>query len=181
MFCLRRVFVLLLAAAVVGGCSTIEVSSDYDPGADLSRLESYGWLPDPSPPAGDSRLDSSLLDARVRNVVDTQLAKRGYRQAPPEEADFLVTYHAALEKKIDVDTIYSSYGYGGGGSVVESEAVKREYERGTLLLDVVDPKTRQLLWRGSASAEIGPDDAPEERRKRTEKAVASMLERFPPR
>lgn len=181
MLCRRRVLAALLAAAVAGGCSTIEVSSESDPGADFSRLSSYGWLPETRPPTGDSRLDGSLLDARVRSAVDTQLAKRDYRRVPPEAADFLVSYHAALEKKIEVDTIYSTAGHGAGGSVVESEAVEREYEQGTLLLDVVDPKTRQLLWRGSASAEIGPDDAPEERRKRIEKAVAGMLERFPPR
>jgi hypothetical protein len=45
MLCRRGVLAALLAAAMVGGCSTIEVSSESDPGVDFSRLESYGWLP----------------------------------------------------------------------------------------------------------------------------------------
>jgi hypothetical protein len=178
---------VLLAAgtafAVAGGCSNMQISSDYDPGVDFSRLGSYGWLPDPRPPTGDPRLDSSLLDGRIRSAVKAQLAARGYREVSPDQADFLVTYHVALESKLDVDTMYRSYGYGWGRGYgpVELDTVVREYEQGTLLLDFVDPETRNLIWRGSASAEITPDSTPERRQERVNRAVAGMLERFPPR
>ena len=62
-----------------------------------------------------------------------------------------------------------------------AETRVREYEQGTLLLDFVDPETRQLLWRGSASARIRPSSSPEESQKRANEAVAAMLERFPPK
>ena len=174
---------LLTAAALAGGCSTMQLSSDYDPSVDFSRLGSYDWLPDPRPPTGDPRLDSSLLEARVRSAVETQLAARGYAKVSADQADFLVTYHVALESKLDVDTIYRSYGYGWGRGYgpVAYDTVVREYEQGTLLLDFVDPETRNLIWRGSASAEITPDSTPEKSQERANTAVARMLERFPPR
>ena len=180
---LSRVLVLLVATAAMSGCSSLKIHTDYDPGVDFARLQSYAWLPDPSSPTGDPRLDSSLLHARVRRAVDSQLAARGHREASPDEADFLVAYHVALETKLDVDTIDYGYGYGWGhwyGGTRSSTRV-REYEQGTLLLDFVDPKTRQLLWRGSSSARIRPDSSPEEHQKRADEAVAAMLERFPPK
>jgi hypothetical protein len=180
---MNRVLALLVTAAAMGGCSTLKVNTDYDPAADFARLQSYAWLPDPRPPTGDPRLDSSLLDARVRRAVDSQLAARGHREVSPDEADFLVTYHVALETKLDVETIHHGYGYGWGrwyGGMGGSTRV-REYEQGTLLLDFVDPKTRLLLWRGSASARIRPSNSPEESQKRSDEAVAAMLKRFPPK
>ena len=180
---MNRVLAVLVTTAVMGACSSMKIHTDYDPSADLASLQSYAWLPDPRPPTGDPRLDSSLLDARVRSAVDSQLAARGHSETFPYEADFLVAYHIALETKLDVDTIHHGYGYGrgrwyGGGT---SSTRVREYEQGTLLLDFVDPKTRQLLWRGSASARIRPGNSPEESQKRTDEAVAAMLELFPPK
>jgi hypothetical protein len=174
---------LLLGAVVAGGCSSMQISSDYDPSVDFSRLQSYGWMPDSRPDTGNPRLDSSLLDARVRRAVDIQLAARGHSEVSPDEADFLVSYHVGLESKLDVDTFYDSYGYGWGRGYgpMMYDTVVREYEQGTLLLDFVDPKTRNLVWRGSASAEITTGGTPEKRQERVDKAVARMLERFPPR
>ena len=180
---MNRVLALLVATATMGGCSSLKIHTDYDPGVDFARLQSYAWLPDPRPPTGDPRLDNSLLDGRVRSAVDSQLAARGHRETSPDEADFLVAYHVALETKLDVDTIHHGYGYGYGrwyGGMSSSTRV-REYEQGTLLLDFVDPKTRQLLWRGSSSARIRPDNSPEEHQKRADEAVAAMLKHFPPK
>lgn len=183
---LNRVLAALLTAVLAGaGCSSMQITSDHAPAVDFQSLSRYGWLPDPRPKTGDPRLDSSLLDQRVRRAVDAQLAARGYPEVSADEADFLVTYHAALESKLDVDTIYRTYGYGYGWGrgygPAEVDTVVRQYEQGTLLLDFVDPKTRKLIWRGSASAEITPDSTPEKRQERINEAVARMLERFPPR
>jgi hypothetical protein len=177
-----RILTVLIAAAALSGCSTMKIHTDYDPGRDFSRLQSYAWLPSPPQRTGDPRIDNSLLNARIRTAVDAQVAERGYRMTSPEEADFLISYHAGLENKLDVNTIHSSYGYGrgrwyGGGG---SETIVREYEQGTLLLDFLDPKTRELMWRGSASDRIKRKDSPEESQKRVNEAVAAILKRFPP-
>lgn len=75
------------------------------------------------------------------------------KKAATERADFLVRYHAALDRKIDGSTIDRYYGPRLGGPAV-SETVVREYDEGTLLLDMVDRQTGRLLWRGSAQARV---------------------------
>ncbi|MFC2173536.1 DUF4136 domain-containing protein [Acidobacteriota bacterium] len=61
-----------------------------------------------------------------------------------------------------VDTNHWGYGYGPrwgwnpywGGDWRTSTTTVREYERGTLLIDIWDVKTKHLIWRGSAEATI---------------------------
>jgi hypothetical protein len=57
----------------------------------------------------------------------------------------------------------------------------RQYEEGTLVLDIVNAKSNQLMWRGSAQAEINRQLKPEEREKRLQEAIGKILAQFPPK
>jgi hypothetical protein len=171
------VLALLLAA-----CSSVEVSTDYDPGTNFAVLKTYAWLPRKAGATGDPRTDSTLLNERIRNAVDAQLAERGYEKVASAGADFLVAYHTAVQRKIDVDSVYRGYGYGAGnwGWGAGHETVVYEYDQGTLLLDFLDPKAKRLLWRGSAKAVVSEHSTPEKRTALVNQAVAKLLDRFPP-
>jgi hypothetical protein len=56
----------------------------------------------------------------------------------------------------------------------------REYDEGTLLLDVLQSGSGALLWRGSGVATVREKSTPEKRTKRINAAVKKILERFPP-
>ena len=55
-----------------------------------------------------------------------------------------------------------------------------EYEEGTLVLDFVDTKANEVIWRGYASAVTDPVLTPEAREKRINEAALKILENFPP-
>jgi len=170
--------VLLLAV----GCSGIRVSEDYDHSTDFSKYRAWYWLPRP-PPSGDPRIDSDLLATRVRSAVESILAAKGYRQVPVGEADFGVGWQAAIEGKLDVHSVDQFYGYGprwGPVGGMGSETFVRRYDQGTLILDVVDARSRQLVWRGSAQAEVQQRRDPAQRDARVREAVQKILARFPP-
>jgi hypothetical protein len=171
-----------VAALLLAACSSVTVSTDYDPGADFAGLKTWAWLPRKAGATGDPRLDSTLVHERIRHAVETQLAARGYEKAAVARADFLVAYHTAVERKMDVDTIYRGYGYGRGAWAwgAGHETMVYEYDQGTLLLDVLDPKAHRLLWRGSASAVVSEHSTPEKRTKLVNEAVSRLLDRFPP-
>ena len=173
---------LVLVASI--GCQSISVSTDWDTSHDFSQYKSYAWLPEPPDQTAESaRLHNALIDSRVREAVNSQLASKGYRYSSIEGADLLVTYYLGLESKIDVDTIYSSYGYGYRGwygAPAGPQTVVRQYEEGSLLLDFLEPKSRALLWRGSASTRVGGNSNPEKSRKTINAAVEKILKKFPP-
>jgi hypothetical protein len=56
----------------------------------------------------------------------------------------------------------------------------REYERGTLLIDILLPAERTLVWRGSASGRLRETSDPAKREQRINDVVARILDRFPP-
>jgi hypothetical protein len=51
---------------------------------------------------------------------------------------------------------------------------------GTLAFDAYDPAAKQLLWRGSATKTLNPPKDPTKRQKNLDKAVAKLLQNFPP-
>jgi hypothetical protein len=166
----------------IGACSSIQVTSDYDPQTNFGALRSYAWLANARQPGDDPRLHNSLVDARVRTAVDDVLATKGYRKTAATSANFLVTYYLGLENKIDVHTIHSSYGYGYRGwyGGYGTETMVDQYDEGSIILDVLDPKGSDLLWRGTGSARVSTSNTPEEREKRINEAVAKILASFPP-
>jgi hypothetical protein len=163
-------------------CSGIRVTTDYDPAADFTKVRSYAWLDEQSGVQGDRADVTSLLDRRVRRSVDTELQKKGLSSVDRAGADALVTYHLGVETKLDVNTIDTGYGYGRGWyrGGVSTHTTVTEYQEGTLLIDLVDPKAKQLIWRGSGQARIRRSSTPEEREQRIDEAVAEILKSFPP-
>jgi hypothetical protein len=188
-----RLAVWLLAAwlvALSAGCATLEIQTEYDPRADFSGFETWVWMPREPATTGDPRLDNAILHSRIRAVVEERLALQGYRKLSSGTPDFLVTFHTAIDQRLDVSTVDRSYprhgGAGrwgpGGGWVYSSETRVREYELGSLILDIADNRTRDLVWRGFAQAEIGQRTQDQARRdEQLREAVRRMLEQFPPK
>jgi len=191
-------FVLVLLV----GCSGIRVSTDYDPTINFLGLRSYAWLPDATEETGDYRLDNAIVAKRVRGAAERQLKIAGFEKVDLESASFLVAYHVALTEKLDISTFdnyYGYYGYGpywggypgygvgygpgygyGLGGYYAPDVYSRYYEEGTVVLDILDPKTRDLIWRGSAKSEVNPKSTPQERDAAMNEAFRRILERFPP-
>jgi hypothetical protein len=170
-----------LLAAALSGCSTMQITTDYDPDTRFDAYRTWAWAPEPPQRTGDPRVDNDLLDKRVRRAVERELPARGYQQIE-SGADFLVNYHAALASRIQVQAIGSAYGYGPGAwdPIAPGGVYARTYEEGSLILDIVDGKTKELTWRGIARAQVYPADGPEEREQEVNEAVRMILERFPP-
>jgi hypothetical protein len=178
---MRAMGVLLIAPALAG-CSQVTVTTDHDPSANFGALHTYAWRPGPQQGVDDPRFDSTLLDKRVRAAVDRVLASKGYRTAAPGTgADFLVGYHAVVRQKTSVQTINRWYGYRVGGWYGGPQAFAHVYDEGTLLIDIVDPATAQLLWRGSGTGVVDPQASPEKREQRINDAVERILADFPSR
>jgi len=173
------------AAAIalsLAACSGMTIRSDFNPQADFSKYTTYAWLP--TPQTGNPRTDNAIVEGRIKNAVDAALQAKGYQKGTEANADFWVGYHLNIEGQMDVTTTNNYYGYGWGrwyyAPAYQSTQV-RYYDQGTLLIDVVDAKAKELVWRGTAEAEVRPGVKPEESERRINEAVSKILERFPPK
>ncbi len=178
-------FCVLMMVLALGCASSIDIKHDYDKSQDFSALKTYDWFPQPTIIPGDARTAqerSGLVAKRIKDAVDSELRAKGLKK-DSRNPNFLIVKHLGFDDKINVTDYGYSYGayghyYGGawGGRTIDVY----QYTEGTLILDFIDTKTKQLIWRGAATGTVDPDRPREEREKRLNKAIAKILAKFPP-
>ncbi len=172
------------AALTLVGCSSFNVSSDYDPAVDFSQYGAYAWLPQPNATdTSQGPVNDGLLRQRIVRAVNAELSAKGMREVANEaDASLLVTEHINVEQKLRVNTTNYGYGYGRWGyyGAGYTDTSVDQYEQGTLIIDFIDAKSKQLVWRGMAQSRLREMATPEEREARVRAAVSAILEKYPP-
>jgi hypothetical protein len=145
-----------------------DVSYDYDKTVNFSALKTYAWAP-------DGNIQDELTHKRVVAAVDAQLAAKGMR---PVEAgatpDVIVTYRAGVRQELEVN------GYTGYRLNRWSSARVEQVPVGALLVEMVDAKTKEVVWRGMATKDLDVDASPEKREKNINKAAEKLFKKYPP-
>ena len=200
---LPRFLSVFLVSVLMAGCATVSVQRDYDEQASFDSYQTFSWIPAkntqdvPGPYRDDGRLDK-----RIKRAVTNALAYQGYTEQPDGTPDYYVVYRVGLED-VYYDSGYgygfgypygygfgyggygfrrSFFGYGGygypyGGYGYGSHGVVTTYTEGTLVIDIIDAGTNELVWRGAAVSALG--DATYDA-KDINKAVEKILKEFPP-
>ena len=170
------------------GCTGIPVDTDYDPDYTLSLTSSYAWM-ETAKTQRDPIVENDLLTGRVHRAVDEQLAAQGlHLAASGQQPDLLVTFHAGEAEKMDIDSSDRFFGYYGyypcwhcwGPSPFYNDVTVSYYTEGTLTVDIVDAKTKRLVWRGVADRRIPKFKSPQERDAFVRESVAAIFQYFPP-
>ncbi|UCH83766.1 MAG: DUF4136 domain-containing protein [Candidatus Latescibacterota bacterium] len=183
---MRTGFVVLLVGlvALVVGCSSISVNQDYDSEADFMAYKTYAWLQQPTTAVGDARAAqqmNTLLDKRIRNAVNAQLSAKGMALLDSDDADLFVAYHTGIQDKVNVTdwgyTYPRHYGgwYGGGSDISVTN-----YQEGTIIVDLIDTNTKQLVWRGTATGALETNPSPEQIEHNLNNVMEKMFKKYPP-
>ncbi|OUL58317.1 DUF4136 domain-containing protein [Pseudoalteromonas ulvae] len=156
---------------------------DYDKSVTFSNYKSFAWIPNASLTKNTNNYQiSPLMEQRVQNAVNDNLAGLGLAKSDEKNADLLVNYHAAVDNKVEVDTFSTSYSarwdYWGMGYQHHTQTTN--YEVGTLVIDIIDRKTNQLIWRGAKEGRLKKNQTPEQRTATINSTVAAILSNFPP-
>jgi hypothetical protein len=165
--------VALGAAAIVSlaGCAPLTVSTAVERGVDLSAYRTYAWSTQVAPPTGDPRLDgNSIFHDYLAAAIDRRLTAGGLE--PRDTApDLLVRYFAGVSQEV------FTTGAEPDGSCRDCRL--EVYDGGTLVIDLVDARTRTLVWRGWAKGDIdGVVDDQELMERRIDRAVERIFERL---
>ncbi len=171
----------------LAGCSTLSVQTDYETDYDFKRLKTYAWL-EGEEPSKDIRINNSLIINRVVNAVNSNLQSMGYILVDKDKADFHVTWFGGIEDKMRVETINTYYGdigysyhhWGYRSYWPGSRTYTFEYQQGTLIIDIADSRSKQLIWRGTGKEYLEENETPEEITANINQIVAEILNRFPP-
>ena len=174
---IARILGVPLAVLALAGCATLNVGSYVERGIDLRQYRTFDWGPSEGLYTGDPRLDNNrFFDERVRSEVEAGLGARGFEKAarPP---DVLIHYHASVTQRFDSRELDRQY-----GSCENESCRPYVYEAGTLVVDLVDPRTNTLIWRGWVEGAIdGAIDDQGWMEEKVHQAVARILARLPHR
>jgi len=161
---------------VLLACSVLlaqDVRTNSMPGVNFSKYHTYKWVP-----IEGASQPNQIVDAQIKNAIDSQLSAKGLTKTDADNADLNIGYQVA----VDQEKQWNAYGTGGlrwGGGM--GTATQSTISTGTLVLDMYDPSTKQLVWQGRASKTLDPSNNQEKNQKNLERAMAKLLKNFPPK
>ena len=164
-------------------CAQMDIKTDFDPSVDYSDYRTYAWLSESQGITGDRRIDDPLLDTHVRTAVEERLSIQGFQKHTADQPDFFIAYRAVLKDKWNppgLEPYSAPFSVKSSGSWGVDTLRVGQYADGTLLLHMFDGATKDLVWQGSAQAEVELTSDPRETEKIKE-AVRRILEQFPPK
>ncbi len=167
------VIVVMLSACGAGLAQQSEgVHTDYDKKMNFSQFKTYSW----------SRVQTTnpLWQDRIRDAVDKDLQGKGWQRVE-SNGDVTLTAVGGTHNEQEYQTFYEGLGPGWrwrhfGGT--EAYTTVQTYKIGTLVLDMYETGSKQLIWRGTASEAVSDDSSKNE--KKLQKSVAKMFDKFPP-
>ena len=162
-----------------------KVTGDYEKSTDFSIYKTYqfiGW---------QDNSDQVMNDFDKRRLRDAIIEEMRVRQFELVEsgADMAISLFVVIDKKTSTTAYTSYYGgagygygrrYGGRGwssGYATTSYSERDYLQGTLVLDMLDTQSKDLLWQGVATGTV--NSKPEKREKSIPKAIKKLMKKFP--
>ncbi len=157
----------------------IPVKTDYDTKATFDSYTSFGFYK----PGIDAVEINDLDKKRILRALDQTLQQKGFTKS--ETPDLLVNIKTEAEKNINVYQNagfgygfgwgwYNPYWWGGFNNVASTY----QTVDGILYIDLIDAKTKELVWYGTGRAALV--DGPEAKEARVQAIVSAILAKYPP-
>lgn len=141
-----NMFLFITISGLLYSCGpSSQVFTDYDKTADLKEYQTFGWLNrSPGEATNNPLYYNELNDKRIKTAVTAQLESRNYKYS--DNPEMLIHYHIIMNDKTIVRT--DPYGYYYGPYWMRTEVNVYEYQEGTLIIDIMEADTNNLVWRG---------------------------------
>jgi hypothetical protein len=154
---------------------------DFDPGLDFSKYKTFAFV------GGVENLlmfevNPGLVTERVHRAVNRELTKKGLQEVRPEQnSDLVVRFWANPSKQVNVSTMgewgsYSPY-IGSYWEYTYNEVSATSAKEGSLLIDLIDPRSKKLVWRLYLIHKI---TTPDKEWKKADDEITKAFESYPP-
>lgn len=170
----RAVFVLMgMMLLFAGKSSARQVKTDYDRNANFAQYKTYSW---------EQVKTKNVLDIdRVKNAINAVLTAKGWTQVD-SGGDVSIIAMETTHDQQSLNTFYDGFGGGwrwrGFGGMGEATTTTETYKVGTLVVDLFDAKSKQLIWRGNSSDTLSNNS--NKNIQNLDKDVEKMFKQFPP-
>lgn len=149
-----KTFAALALAGLLSACaSTPSVDTQTAPNTNLAEYNTFGFV---SPLGTDRAGYTSFLSSSLQGATRAALQAKGYTYTE-DNPKMLVNFNVKVQQKTDIDTFgppiaYGPWGYRaglyGGWAGYGYPDMVDQYDEGTLMVDLVDPVQKAMVWEG---------------------------------
>jgi len=173
---MKKVAFIPVLFLVLSSCCSVRVNSDYDKKVDFSTYKSYAFLK-----SGIDKIDISDLDKkRIMHSIEEVMAAKGFTKS--ETPDLLINMFTKEREQINVNQFNAGWGYGWGYGwnpyLWGGQTAISRYTEGTLYIDLIDAKKKELIWQGEGEGTLTKDTHKKEAM--IKEFVSKILEQYPP-
>ena len=181
---MRGTIVLLAALALAPAAFAEKPNIQWDKEYDFSHIKTFAWQDAVAPSLAQS---DPFMHKFIQDEIEKRLVADGLMKASAGAApDVLVTYHGSVMDDVQLQSDSFGYGFGGYGmgrwgmygaavaGPVSTTTRAVDYKKGTLVVDIVDPTKKSLVWRGSTTP-ILISDSKDKTQKEISKALDEMV------
>jgi Domain of unknown function (DUF4136) len=162
----------ILGAALTLACSTMTTSVDYDHTVNWSKYSTFQLMEGTKAP-------TTFTQKRIDDGITQALSAKGWTPTT-NNPSILVYSHVVLSQEKQFNTMsmggWGYRGWGGMGGGMATTTVQN-IPIGTLIVDLVDPNTKEMVWRGMAQDQVKPNG---ESADTINEAMQKLFQNFPP-
>ncbi|PCI07688.1 MAG: hypothetical protein COB73_07895 [Flavobacteriaceae bacterium] len=171
----------LISLFIFASCSSIKVEADYDTAADFSQYKTFAFYK-----KGIEKVDISSLDKkRIIKAIEQEMLANGFTLS--SKPDIVVNIFAKSTKKVTVHNnfygggyYWQPYYYYGPYYGMNYGTSVSEYDEGTLFIDFIDNKKKELIWQGVGKGALNMNNA-KKKDEIVKEFVKQIIAQYPPK
>ncbi|MFM2212935.1 MAG: hypothetical protein RL427_198, partial [Bacteroidota bacterium] len=117
---------------------------------------------------------------RILYAIDEIMTSKGFTKS--ETPDLLINFFTKEREQVDVNQFNMGWGYGWGWGwnpwMWGGNTTVNRYSQGTLYIDLIDAKKKELIWQGEGEGVLTKDTHKKDEVIKT--FVTKILEQYPP-
>jgi hypothetical protein len=180
---MKQLSIFILCFLILNTSYSQKVTTDMDKTVDFTRYKSFqfiGWQ------ENSDQVINDLDKERMRKAFKAEMDARQLEKKD-EGADMAISLYIVVNQETSV-TAYTNYhgatgygyrraGWGWGTGYSTTNYSENDYLEGTLVMDVFDGETKNLIWQGVATGTV--QEKPEKRDKSIPKTIKKLMKKFP--
>ncbi len=167
-----NILLLLLLSTTLLSCTSVKVSSDYHEQTNFNNYKTFAFFK-----TGIDKAEINDLDKRrILRAIDAEMQTKGFSKS--ESPDLLVSIFTKSQERVDVNRNNFGWGFGWGFYGASFGSTVSTSTQGTLYIDLIDAKTKELVWQGQGLGYL--TQSRKHKKERINEFVQEILKVYPP-
>jgi hypothetical protein len=163
------VLILILLSAHAAFAQNISV--EFDQSVDFTKFKTFA-VRDGQLNARAPALNSELTKKNIQTEIERALTAKGLTKVETGASDLNVFFTFGAARRMETEA------YPAGWRGLGTRVARVPYSEGTLVIDLRDPTTRSLIWRGVASES---ESNPAKMAEKLDDMVRKSIAKYPPK